>query len=98
MAKANLLQPARLSLVADWERLVRQQYPQKARGMDLGVFGAPHRDGYSVVQETFPKNMEEATRILDDAFAKIFTLGQERVEILRGVSRQIEATQSNVSK
>ena len=97
MAKANLLQPARLSLVDDWERLVKQQYPQKAQGMDLDVFAAPHRDGYSVVQESFPTNMEEATRLLDDAFAKIFTLGQESVDILRGVSRQIEATQSNAT-
>jgi ABC-type glycerol-3-phosphate transport system substrate-binding protein len=97
MAEANLLQPARLSLVADWERLVRQQYPKKAQGMDLGVFAAPHRDGYSVVQETFPQNMEEATRLLDDAFTKIFTLGQESVDILPGVSRQIEATQSSAT-
>jgi multiple sugar transport system substrate-binding protein len=97
MAKANLLQPARLSLVDDWERLVKQQYPQKARGMDLDVFAAPHRDGYSVVQETFPRNMEEATRLLLDAFTKIFTLGQESVDILRGVSRQIEAAQANAT-
>jgi len=97
MAEANLLQPARLSLVADWERLVKQQYPKKAQGMDLGVFAAPHRDGYSVVQETFPQNMEEATRLLDDAFTKIFTLGQESVDILPGVSRQIEAAQANAT-
>ena len=95
MARASLLQPARLSLVADWERLVRQQYPKQAQGMDLDVFAAPHRDGYSVVQESFPQNMEEATRLLDDAFTKIFTLGQASVEILHGVSRQIEAAQSN---
>jgi multiple sugar transport system substrate-binding protein len=97
MAEANLLQPARLSLVADWERLVKQQYPKKAQGMDLDVFAAPHRDGYSVVQETFPQNMEEATRLLDDAFTKIFTLGQESVDILPGVSRQIEAAQANAT-
>ena len=65
--------------------------------MDLDVFAAPHRDGYSVVQESFPKNMEEATRLLDDAFTKIFTLGQASVDILRGVSRQIEAAQSNAT-
>ena len=97
MAEANLLQPARLSLVADWERLVKQQYPKKAKGMDLDVFAAPHRDGYSVVQESFPGNMEEATRLLDDAFTKIFTLGQAGVDILHGVSRQIEAAQANAT-
>jgi multiple sugar transport system substrate-binding protein len=95
MAEANLLQPARLSLVADWERLVEQQYPQKAEGMDLDVFAAPHREGYSVVQESFPRNMEEATRLLGDAFTKIFTLGHAGVDILHGVSRQIEAAQSS---
>jgi multiple sugar transport system substrate-binding protein len=97
MARANLLQPARLSLVADWQRLVRQQYPRAARGMDLDVFAAPHREGYSVVQETFPREMEEATRLLDEAFTRIFTLGQAGVGILRGVSRQIEATQSGTA-
>jgi multiple sugar transport system substrate-binding protein len=97
MAEANLLQPARLSLVADWERLVRQQYPDRARGMDLGVFAAPHREGYSVVQETFPRDMEEATRLLDDAFTRIFTLGQSSVDILHGVSRQVEAAQANAA-
>jgi multiple sugar transport system substrate-binding protein len=97
MAKANLLQPARLSLVGDWARLVKQQYPQKAKGMDLDVFAAPHREGYSVVQEVFPKNMDEATRLLDEAFTKIFTLGQAKVDILHAVSRQIEAAQANAS-
>jgi multiple sugar transport system substrate-binding protein len=94
MAKANLLQPARLSLVADWERFVKQQYPRQARGMDLNVFAAPHRESYSVVQEVFPRNMDEAARLLDDAFAKIFTLGQAKVDILHAVSRQIEVAQT----
>jgi ABC-type glycerol-3-phosphate transport system substrate-binding protein len=98
MAEANLLQPARLSLVADWERLVKQQYPQKAKGMDLDVFAASHREGYSVVQESFPGNMEEATLLLGDAFTKIFTLGQAGVGILHVVSRQIEAAQSDASR
>ena len=97
MARANLLQPARLSLVGDWEELVRQQYPRAAKGMDLDVFAAPHREGYSVVQETFPRDMEEATHLLDDAFTKIFTLGQASVDILRGVSRQIEAAQARAT-
>ena len=94
MAEANLLQPARLSLVARWEALVRQQYPKKTQGMDLDVFAAPHRDGYSVVQETFPTNMAEATSLLRDAFTKIFTLGQASLDILGDVSREIEAAQA----
>lgn len=95
MAEANLLQPARLSLTPDWERFVREQYPTETKDMDLSVFSAPHREGYSVVQEVYPKNMDEATRLLDDAFTKIFTLGQEGVDILPEVSRQIESTQTN---
>jgi multiple sugar transport system substrate-binding protein len=97
MARANLLQPARLSLMADWERLVKQQYPQGAKGMDLDVFAAPHREGYSVVQEVFPRNMDEATRLLDDAFTKIFTLGQAKVDTLRAVSRRIQALETNAA-
>ncbi len=97
MAEANLLQPARLSLVPEWERLVERQYPKKAEAMDLTVFSDPHRVGYSVVQETFPHGMEQATHLLDDAFTKIFTLGQADVGILRAVSRRIEATQSGAS-
>ncbi len=98
MAEANLLQPARLSLVAEWKRLVKQQYPEKAKGVDLDVFAAPHREGYSVVQEVFPGNMDEATRLLDDAFTQIFTIGQAKVDILHPVSRQIEATQTNAAQ
>jgi multiple sugar transport system substrate-binding protein len=98
MAEANLLQPARLSLVADWQGFVRAQYPAKAKDMDLDVFAAAHREGYSVVQEVFPHNMDEATRLLGDAFTKIFTLGQAQVDTLLVVSRQIEATQTSVQK
>jgi ABC-type glycerol-3-phosphate transport system substrate-binding protein len=98
MAEANLLQPARLSLMADWQRFVKGQYPQKANDMDLDVFAAPHREGYSVVQEVFPSNMDEATRLLSDAFTRIFTLGQAQVDILVRVSRQIEAAQTNAGQ
>jgi multiple sugar transport system substrate-binding protein len=98
MAEANLLQPARLSLVADWQRFVKEQYPEKAKDMDLDVFAAPHREGYSVVQEVFPGNMDEATRLLSDAFTKIFTLGQTPIDTLRDVSRQIEAAQTNAGQ
>jgi ABC-type glycerol-3-phosphate transport system substrate-binding protein len=98
MAKANLLQPARLSLVPDWQRFVKEQYPEKAAGMDLDVFSAPHREGYSVVQEVFPGNMDEPTRLLADAFTKIFTLGQANVDILRDIARQIESTQATPRK
>jgi multiple sugar transport system substrate-binding protein len=98
MAKANLLQPARLSLVPDWQRFVREQYPEEAKDIDLDVFAAAHREGYSVVQEVFPGNMDEATRLLDDAFTKIFTLGQAQVDIMLNVSRQIEVAQTRADQ
>ncbi len=98
MAEANLLQPARLSLVPDWQRFVEEQYPEKAKDMDLDVFAAAHREGYSVVQEVFPSNMDEATRLLNDAFTKIFTLGKAQVDTLHVVSRQIEAAQTSVGQ
>ncbi len=75
MAEANLLQPARLSLVPEWQDLVEEQYPAKAAEMDLDVFAQPHREGYSVVQEIFPNNMAAATSLVDAAFTDIFTLG-----------------------
>jgi multiple sugar transport system substrate-binding protein len=98
MAKANLLQPARLSLMADWQEYVKAQYPEGAKDMDLDVFAAAHREGYSVVQEVFPRNMDEATRLLNDAFMKIFTLGQASVDTLHDVSRAIEATQTGIGQ
>jgi multiple sugar transport system substrate-binding protein len=98
MAQANLLQPARLSLVADWEKFVKEQYPEKAKDMDLDVFAAPHREGYSVVQEIFPQNMAEATQALDDAFTKIFTLGQAPVAILHNVAGQIDTAQAGAGR
>jgi multiple sugar transport system substrate-binding protein len=98
MAEANLLQPARLSLVPEWQQLVKEQYPVKAKDMDLDVFAAAHREGYSVVQEVFPYNMDEATRLLSDAFTKIFTLGQAPIDTLADVSRKIEAAQTDAGQ
>ncbi len=94
MAKANLLQPARLSLVARWEDFAREQYPEKSKEMDLGVFAAPHREGYSVVQEVFPRGMAQATSLLREAFTDIFTLGHADLGILAGVSREIAGLQA----
>jgi hypothetical protein len=42
--------------------------------------------------------MDEATRLLSDAFTKIFTLGQTPIDTLRDVSRQIEAAQTNAGQ
>jgi multiple sugar transport system substrate-binding protein len=95
MARANLLQPARLSLMPQWEGLVRDQYPDKSKELDLDVFAAPHREGYSVVQEIFPRSMSQATTLLHQAFTEIFTLGQAETGILQAVSSEIDQTQTN---
>jgi multiple sugar transport system substrate-binding protein len=98
MAEANLLQPARLSLVPEWQALVKKQYPTKTADMDLDAFAQPHREGYSVVQEIFPNNMAAAAALVDTAFTEIFTLGHAPVESLVEVSRQIEEAQITMSE
>jgi multiple sugar transport system substrate-binding protein len=98
MAEANLLQPARLSLVPEWQELVEEQYPGKTADMDLDVFAQPHREGYSVVQEIFPNDMAAATALVDAAFTDIFTLGHASVDSLVDVSRQIEEAQVSAAE
>jgi multiple sugar transport system substrate-binding protein len=92
MARAHLLQPARASLVDDWVGLIREQYPEKTREMDLAVFAEGHLQGYAVTEEVFA-NMAEARRLAQAAWFQIFSLGQAQVELLRSVSAQIEAAQ-----
>ena len=75
---------------------VKQQYPEKSAGMDLDVFAAPHREGYSVVQEIFPRDMADATQLVAEAFTEIFTLGQAPVGILRVTRAAIDRAQASV--
>ncbi len=51
--RAHLLQPARPSLVDGWIADVREQYPEKAKDMDLGAFAQGHLKGFSVTPEIF---------------------------------------------
>ena len=53
MARANFLQPARASLVDEWIQIVRQEFPEKTRDMDLAVFADGQMKGYSVVAVGF---------------------------------------------
>jgi multiple sugar transport system substrate-binding protein len=93
MAEANFLQPARLSLIDDWAAIVRNQYTGRASGLDLAVFAAGHKEGYSVTAEVFPVDMEEATRLASQAWEDILLLGNAPVGILREVATRIEETQ-----
>ncbi len=81
MARANLLQPARVSLVDEWAGMVRQEFPA-ARDMDIAVFADGQRQGYSVTTEVFPVRMEEVTRLASNAWELLFTLGKTRTSSL----------------
>jgi multiple sugar transport system substrate-binding protein len=92
MAQTHLLQPARLSLVGEWADIVRQQYPEAARGVDIEAFAAGHLEGYSVTAEVFA-NMTEARRLTESAWQRIFTLGLDPVDEMVRVSAAIELAQ-----
>ena len=79
MAEAQLLQPARASLVNDWVDIVRQQYPVQAREIDLAVFAGGQIEGYSVTAEVFA-NMSDARELARAAWEQIYTLGQASVD------------------
>jgi len=92
MAKANFLQPARASLVDDWAAFIREEFPQKAKDVNIAAFADGHIKGYSVTAEIFA-NMGEATRLAYAAWHQIFTLGQVPVEQMRSVCQEIQETQ-----
>jgi ABC-type glycerol-3-phosphate transport system substrate-binding protein len=94
MARTNLLQPARASLVDEWVSLVCQQYPDKARDMDIAAFADGHRNGYSVVTEIH-SNMELAGRVTNAAWERIFAMGLDPVdEAMKSVCRDLQQTGS----
>ena len=92
MARANFLQPARVSLVNEWVDFVRKEFPQKTRDMDIAAFADGHVKGYSVVAEVFA-NMADAKRIAYGAWDKILTLGQAPTTLMSEASRQIQEAQ-----
>jgi multiple sugar transport system substrate-binding protein len=92
MAKANFLQPARASLVETWAELIRSEFSESAREVDIAAFAEGHLQGYSVTAEVFA-NQYAAAPIARAAWEQIFTLGQAPVGILREASAQIEAVQ-----
>jgi multiple sugar transport system substrate-binding protein len=92
MAETHLLQPARESLVGEWAALVRQQYPEATRDVDLEAFADGHRQGYSVTAEIFA-DMKSARQFTEAAWQRIFTLGLDPVEEMIRVSANIELSQ-----
>ena len=95
MARANFLQPARASLLKDWEQYIRDEFPKQTEELDIAAFADGHLKGYSVTAEIFP-NMADAKRLAYDAWDKIFTLGQAPVDIMKDVSIQIQEAQQKV--
>lgn len=92
MAQAQLLQPARASLVEDWSGFVREQYPAQAAEIDLAIFAQGQLEGYSVTAEVFA-NMNDARELARSAWEQIYTLGQESVELMAATSARIEGAQ-----
>lgn len=94
MAKAQLLQPARASLVNDWIDIVREQYPTQAKDLDMAAFAQGHIQGYSVTAEVFA-NMNDARELTRAAWEKIFTLGQSSVDTMKTTSAAVEKAQAS---
>jgi multiple sugar transport system substrate-binding protein len=92
MARDELLQPARASLVEEWADLIREQYPHQSQGLDLAAFAEGHLQGYSVTAEVFA-DMASALSVVRPAWEEIFKLGQAPVDSLRETSALIEQAQ-----
>ena len=92
MARANFLQPARASLVGAWVEYVREEFPEKAKDVDIAAFAEGHIQGYSVTAEVMD-NMADARNLAYNAWEEILTWGRSPVEYLVDVCRQIDALQ-----
>jgi multiple sugar transport system substrate-binding protein len=92
MARTHLLQPARASLVGEWVRFVNEEFPNKAKDLDVIAFAEGHLRGYSVISETFA-NQSDAQRLVSAAFQQIFALGKSPVESMKETSREVEELQ-----
>ena len=89
MARASFLQPARASLIDDWVGYIREQSPRQAEDMNLAAFADGQIKGYSVTTEIHAR-MSEIKGLVDEAWDRIYTLGQANVEILRDVCAHTE--------
>lgn len=92
MAEKSFLQPARASLVEEWIRMIRTEFPQRAREVDIASFAEGHLEGYSVTAEIFA-NQSQAASLAQAAWEQIFTLGQAPVSLMSQVADQIQAAQ-----
>jgi len=95
MAQASFLQPARAFLVDEWVSFIRQEFPQKARDVDIAAFADGHIKGYSVTGEILA-NMADAKPIAYAAWDQILTLGQAPTEQITSACQQIEKIQRGI--
>jgi ABC-type glycerol-3-phosphate transport system substrate-binding protein len=95
MAQANYLQPARASMVDEWIQIIKNDFPEKTKDLDLNAFADGQKKGYSVTAEIFA-NMADARRLTLSAWQQIFTLGMAPIEMMKSVSDQIEAAQKSI--
>jgi multiple sugar transport system substrate-binding protein len=92
MARANLLQPARASLVDEWVGYIREEFPEKAEGVDVAAFAQGHLEGYSVTAEIM-YNIADAQEIAKAAWTEVLTLGRAPLEHMAEACRQIQEAQ-----
>lgn len=92
MARANLLQPARNSLVEEWIQIAREDFPSNTQDLDLAAFAEGAREGYSVTAEIFA-NMPAVKRMVEDAWDQIFVLGVEPVALMQTISQRVDEVQ-----
>jgi len=97
MARASFLQPARASLIDEWVGSVREEFPERAKGVDIAAFADGHLKGYSVTSEV-AANMEDASRIAHAAWDQILTLGLEPVDRMKRAAQEIELSQQGVGE
>jgi multiple sugar transport system substrate-binding protein len=96
MARANLLQPARSSLVDDWIQIARDEFPSQTEDLNLAAFADGTRKGYSVTAEIFA-NMPAVKRMIEDAWDQILVLGDEPVAIMRNISERVDQAHDDPS-
>lgn len=92
MAEEQFLQPARASLVDEWVRLIRDEYPDKTRDLNLAAFADGQIKGYSVTAETFAR-MADVRQLVLSTWQQVFTLGQVPVDAMTQVSDKIDQIQ-----
>ena len=88
LARANFLQPAKASLVDEWVGFIREEFPEKAKGIEIEAFTDGHINKYSVTAEIFA-NQQDAQTITYDAWEQIFTFGTAPVDLMESVCTQI---------